>query len=75
MSHISLENKKTISLDSVDIRLTSLNETLLNQNTLIDDLTLETKKILHQNRIYNMYKAHENDFIIDNNIFENDEID
>lgn len=75
MSHIDLKNKSIISLDSVESRLVILNNTLVEQNTQLNDQLLETKKILHQNRIYNMYKAHENDFIIDDNIFENDEID
>lgn len=75
MSHIDLKNKSIISLDSVESRLVVLNNTLVEQNTQLNDQLLETKKILHQNRIHNMYKAHENDFIIDDNIFENDEID
>jgi|TARA_R110000782_G_scaffold39957_1_gene92424 hypothetical protein len=75
MSHISLENKKIISLDSIDNRLVTINNSLDEQSTRLNDQTLETKKLLHQLRINNMYKAHENDLIIDENIFENDEID
>tara|TARA_R110000772_G_scaffold243497_1_gene356399 strand:- start:546 stop:773 length:228 start_codon:yes stop_codon:yes gene_type:complete len=75
MAHISLENKKIISLDSIDNRLVTINNSLDEQSTRLNDQTLETKKLLHQLRINNMYKAHENDLIIDENIFENDEID
>ena len=75
MAHISLENKKIISLDSIDNRLITINDSLDEQSTRLNDQTLETKKLLHQLRINNMYKAHENDLIIDENIFENDEID
>tara|TARA_R110000803_G_scaffold72602_1_gene136310 strand:- start:421 stop:648 length:228 start_codon:yes stop_codon:yes gene_type:complete len=75
MSHISLENKKIISLDSINNRLVTINNSLDEQSTRLNDQTLETKKLLHQLRINNMYKAHENDLIIDENIFENDEID
>ncbi len=75
MSHIDLKTKTIVSLDSIDNRLVTLNDTLVKQNINLIDQLLETKKVLHQNRIHNMYKAHENDFIIDDNIFENDEID
>ena len=74
MSHISLENKKIISLDSIDNRLVTLNETLLLQNNQLTDQILQSQKLIHQLRINNMYKAHENEFIIDDNIFENDEL-
>lgn len=75
MSHINLKNKSIISLDSVENNLVVLNNSLVEQNTQLNDQLLEIKKIVHQNRIHNMYKAHENDFIIDDNIFENDELD
>jgi len=44
------------------------------ENILLNQINL-TQKLIHQLRIGNMYKAHENDFIIDENIFENDELD
>ena len=75
MSHISLENKKIINLDSIENRLVTLNETLLLQNNQLTDQILQSQKLIHQLRINNMYKAHENEFIIDDNIFENDELD
>ncbi len=75
MAHINLDNKKIITLDSIEARLVILNDNLLKQSVQINDHILESKKIIHQLRISNMYKAHENDLIIDDNIFENDEID
>lgn len=70
-----LTNKQIITLDSIDVSLTNINNNLLTQNNIITDLLLQQQKIIHQLRIQNMYKSHENDFIIDDNIFENDEID
>ena len=75
MSHISLGNKKIISLDSIEQRLVILNESLKEQSIQLNDQILQSQKSIHQLRINNMYKAHENEFIIDDNIFENDEID
>jgi hypothetical protein len=75
MSHINVENKSIISLDSIESRLIVLNESLTKQNTQLNDQILQSQKVIHQLRINNMYKAHENEFIIDDNIFENDEID
>lgn len=57
--------------DDIQILTAKLEET----RVLIDDILLVNKKVLHQNRIHNMYKAHENDLTIDDNIFENDELD
>jgi hypothetical protein len=70
-----LQNKQILSLDSLTEKLTEINNVLLTQNNQIIDMSTQTQKIIHQLRINNMYKAHENDFIIDDNIFENDEID
>lgn len=69
-----LINKQIITLDSTDVSLTNINNNLLTQNNIITDLLLQQQKVIHQLRISNMYKSHENDFIIDDNIFENDEI-
>jgi len=74
MAHISLNDKKVISLDSIDSRLIILNESLKEQSLQLTDQILQSQKLIHQLRISNMYKAHENEFIIDDNIFENDEI-
>ena len=72
---IQLTNKQILSLDSIDGRLVELNNSLTQQSIQMTDQILQSQKIIHQLRINNMYKAHENDFIIDDNIFENDEID
>lgn len=65
---------KVITLDSPDIRLTELLSTTDQQRISINDLVRVTKQVLYQNRINNMYNANAQDLIIDNNIFENDEI-
>lgn len=69
-----LKNKNFISLDSVQTNLNVVNDNLVNQSIKMGVLLDLTQKLIHQQRIQNMYKAHENDFIIDDNIFENDEI-
>lgn len=75
MSHINLSDKIIISLDSIENRLVVLNESLIEQSIQLNDQLLQSQKVIHQLRISNMYSAHENDMIIDDNIFENDEID
>lgn len=76
MSHtVNIENKKIISLDSIQTELITIDESLTNQSIQLNDVILQSQKVIHQLRINNMYKAHENEFIIDDNIFENDEID
>lgn len=75
MQHQKVENNKVLSLDSIDSRLVSLKESLTEQSIQLNDQILQSQKHIHQLRISNMYKAHENEFIIDDNIFENDEID
>ncbi len=75
MFHQKVKNKKVLSLDSVDPRLETLNESLLEQSIQLNNQILQSQKLIHQLRIINMYNAHENDFIIDDNIFENDEVD
>jgi hypothetical protein len=72
---LELTNKKIITLDSTIGNLVEINNNLSNQNTQLNEQILQSQKLIHQLRINNMYKAHENDFIIDDNIFENDEID
>lgn len=70
----NITNKKIITLDSYLQPIVDVNNNLLQQNIQLNDQLLQSQKIIHQLRIHNMYKAHENDFIIDDNIFENDEI-
>lgn len=66
---------QVITLDGNQDDIQSLTAKLEETRILLEDQLAVTKKVLHQNRIHNMYKAHENDFSIDDNIFENDEID
>ena len=71
---IQVKNKVIISLDSLSHGLESINNTLLSQNiTLINELE-NSQKMIQQLKISNLYKAYENDFVIDDNIFENDDI-
>lgn len=66
---------QVITIDGNQDDIQALTAKLEQARILMNDILLVNKKVLHQNRIQNMYKAHENDMIIDNNIFENDEID
>ena len=66
---------QVITLDGNQDDVQSLTAKLEETRVLLEDQLLVTKKVLHQNRIHNMYKAHENDLTIDDNIFENDELD
>lgn len=63
------------NLNSTEGELTVIVKNLGDQAALLRDQISQNQKILHQLRIQNMYKASENDFIIDDNVFENDEID
>lgn len=65
---------QVITLDGNQDDIQSLTVKLEETRVLLQDQLLITKKVLHQNRILNMYKAHENEFEIDDNIFENDEL-
>jgi hypothetical protein len=66
---------RVITLDGNQDDIQALTAKLEETRILLDDSINVNKKILHQSRIHNMYKAHENDFSIDDNIFENDELD
>jgi len=63
------------NLNSTEGELTVIVKNLDDQAALLRDQISQNQKMLHQLRIQNLYKASENDFIIDENIFENDEID
>lgn len=69
-----IKDKEIISLDSMGDNLISISNILSQQSIQLNEQILQTQKTIHQLRIANMYKAHENDFTIDDNIFENDEI-
>lgn len=66
---------RVITLDSNEDDIQSLTAKLEETRVLMNDILIINKKVLHQNRIHNMYKAYETDLTIDSNIFENDEID
>ena len=66
---------KLVDLRSTSGELNVIVENLGDQESILLNQINLTQKLIHQLRIGNMYKAHENDFIIDDNIFENDELD
>ena len=66
---------KLLDLSSTSGELNVIVENLGDQESILLNQIGLTQKLIHQLRISNMYKAHENDMIIDDNIFENDEID
>lgn len=69
-----INDKEIISLDSLMNNLVNINNALSQQSIQLNEQILQSQKTIHQLRIANMYKSHENDFTIDDNIFENDEI-
>lgn len=73
MAH-NLKDKTIIRLDSINSQLNEISDILQKQQISLNNQILQTNKILHQSKIHNMYKSHENDFVINDNIFENDEI-
>ena len=66
---------KLVDLSSTSGELNVIVENLGDQESILLNQINLTQKLIHQLRISNMYKAHENDMIIDDNIFENDELD
>ena len=75
MAEQILSYGKLLDLSSTSGELNVIVENLGDQESILLNQINLTQKLIHQLRIGNMYKAHENDFIIDDNIFENDEID
>lgn len=69
-----IQNRSIITLDSFQSTLSLVNQNLQAQSVLLETQISQLEKTVHQLRIQNMYSAHENDFVIDGNIFENDEI-
>lgn len=63
------------NLNSTEGELTVIIENLSDQASILKDQLLESQKILHQERINNLYNLNASDLVIDDNIFENDEID
>jgi hypothetical protein len=67
---MKVENKKIITLDSNLPDLSDIEAKLEEQNTRLQDQLISTQKILQQSKIHNLYKAHENDFTVDETIFD-----
>lgn len=75
MAEVLLSYNTLTDLSSTEGELTVIVRNLSTQEALIREQISQNQKVLHQLRISNMYKSSENDFIIDDNIFENDELD
>ena len=75
MAEVNLVYGTLKDLSSTSGELNVIVENLGDQESILLNQISLTQKLIHQLRIGNMYKAHENDFIIDENIFENDELD
>jgi hypothetical protein len=75
MAEQLLSYGKLVDLSSTSGELNVIVENLGDQESILLNQINLTQKLIHQLRISNMYKAHENDMIIDDNIFENDELD
>lgn len=75
MAEVNLTYGTLTDLSSTSGELNVIVENLGDQESILLNQINLTQKLIHQLRIGNMYKAHENDFIIDENIFENDELD
>ena len=75
MAEVNLVYGTLKDLSSTSGELNVIVENLGDQESILLNQINLTQKLIHQLRIGNMYKAHENDFIIDENIFENEELD
>ena len=75
MAEVNLTYGTLKDLSSTSGELNVIVDNLGDQESILLNQINLTQKLIHQLRIGNMYKAHENDFIIDENIFENDELD
>ena len=74
MSHTTIKTGTIISLDSLDARLISLNETLEKQSIKMTDQINLNSTIAQQLKVANIYKSYETDLIIDDEIFDNETI-
>lgn len=72
MSHTTIKTGTIISLDSLDARLISLNETLEKQSIKMTDQINLNSTIAQQLKVANIYKSYETDLIIDDEIFDNE---
>lgn len=70
MADRTIGNKTIITLDSNIPDLSHIEQTLDAQNTKLEEQLLSSQKVLQQAKILNVYKAHENDFTVDETIFD-----
>tara|TARA_B110000211_G_C13896748_1_gene472077 strand:+ start:495 stop:722 length:228 start_codon:yes stop_codon:yes gene_type:complete len=69
MAHTTLKNGQIISLDSLDARLISLNETLEQQSEKMTDQIDLNHSMIQQLKVANIYKSYETDIVVDGEIF------
>tara|TARA_B110000285_G_scaffold112875_1_gene128143 strand:+ start:239 stop:466 length:228 start_codon:yes stop_codon:yes gene_type:complete len=73
MAHTTLKNGQIISLDSLDARLISLNETLEQQSEKMTDQIDLNHSMIQQLKVANIYKSYETDIVVDGEIFNTEE--
>ena len=69
MSHTTIKTGTIISLDSLDARLISLNETLEQQSEKMTDQIDLNHSMIQQLKVANIYKSYETDIVVDGEIF------
>ena len=69
MAHTTLKNGQIISLDSLDARIISLNETLEQQSEKMTDQIDLNHSMIQQLKVANIYKSYETDIVVDGEIF------
>jgi len=69
MAHTTLKNGQIISLDSLDARIISLNETLERQSEQLTDQIELNHSMIQQLKVANIYKSYETDIVVDGEIF------
>lgn len=65
-----IAGKQILTLDSDRIDLSLIEDKLQDQLNKLEETLVSNQKILQQQKITNLYKASENDFVIDDNIFD-----
>lgn len=70
MAKLNVQNKGIYTLDSNIPDLTRIEDTLDLQGIALTEQLLASRKILQQQRITNVYKAHENDFTVDESQYD-----
>ena len=69
MPHTTIKPGQIISLDSLDSRLISLNETLEQQSEKMTDQIDLNHSMIQQLKVANIYKSYETDIVVDGEIF------